>query len=251
MPKYIYKYVSAKTLLTILKDQTLKFSSPEQFNDPFEGHLFQPPIYTLGTATKFVEEKFSKLKEYFLNGTDKDNDLPLMYNIRCFMMQLAKTGAFCCTENHENILMWSHYADCHKGACLKFNTEILQKQFSDIRRVIYASGMDHLNIFENANYAIKNAMTYKALDWHYEKEIRVFNQPGIIKYDVAALEAIYLGVNFIKNIDMKIFFDAYQSDERYAKVNIMRGQIDDSAFVIHFNAHIKIGGFNENTFKKT
>ena len=48
---------------------------------------------------------------------------------------IAQRRIYCLTPIPNNILMWSHYADNHKGICLEFDTSI--RLFGTAREVDY------------------------------------------------------------------------------------------------------------------
>lgn len=121
-----------------------------------------------------------------------------------------------CLENEispvENILMWSHYADEHKGFCVKYKLSkhfICQEENSDyehmyLKEIIYRG--------EKIDICTKSidtdlAFATKKDDWSYEKEMRliVYNpnkdEPYYqIKLDNAsAVEAIFFGFRCSKS----------------------------------------------------
>jgi len=139
---FSYKYYSiADHRLDWFKDVLLKdkvyFPNPSQLNDPFEFHV------------KFSwEAPKSKLKEYWRRyiGTDhpdlnrqqrrelltnfvKDPRRPKyqkeMYKhaLKRYKEILKHIGIFCLSPFNDNMLMWSHYADSHKGVCLQFRRD--------------------------------------------------------------------------------------------------------------------------------
>ncbi|MCC8409324.1 DUF2971 domain-containing protein [Mucilaginibacter sp. UR6-1] len=106
-----------------------------------------------------------------------------------FMQEQMKVCSFC--ESHEQLLMWSHYADYHTGFCVEYNISLWPDE--DIRKrllypVIYqghrydatAHLMQNLigNNGFNPLYAIISGST-KSIEWSYEKEWRfIFNIGG-------------------------------------------------------------------------
>jgi hypothetical protein len=77
------------------------------------------------------------------------------------------------TECPDNILMWSHYANNHKGICLEFATAV-DPIFSDARPVEYSDTCPVYECFsQNRGEIAKRALFRKAEDWQYEKEWRI------------------------------------------------------------------------------
>ena len=96
---------------------------------------------------------------------------------------------YCFSKTNKSILLWSHYADSHKGVCVEFEVEPTEK---DMVEVIYSSeiskfdivsvtskilALDFLNVRFNPsdddfNKKIMKPYYTKALDWKYEEEVR-------------------------------------------------------------------------------
>ena len=134
----------------------------------------------------------------------------------------------CFSENIESTLMWSHYANCHKGFALEYDFTKAQNKcfncekhcndfaFINLYPVIYgnkrydASEMAghffvkqllvNLGLTHNGNIpdqlAYTKANIYKGKDWKYEREWRTFlvcnNNPGKNTITVKP-KAIYIG----------------------------------------------------------
>lgn len=107
-------------------------------------------------------------------------------------------GVACFSARLDSILMWSHYADGHKGLCLEFDTKYLP--FSDrekLHRLIYSNSYPRLSpiaIFQSSNMPFDPLVT-KSKDWEYEEEWRFITDKGnwLLEYEPKALTAIYFG----------------------------------------------------------
>jgi hypothetical protein len=111
-------------LLEGLANQTLYFCNVAEFNDPFDG------IFRYRVSNDF--EKFEEFyKVHFQGPRDKlqyyfENKREFEKLLNRVLEQSYKNNSVCCFANESNIddiLMWSHYADGHKGLCLVFKTE--------------------------------------------------------------------------------------------------------------------------------
>lgn len=160
-PKILYKYIKCnkKRIKEILEKEYLYLSTPENFNDPFD-----PPI--------------KRAKNY-------DEVKELLGNMRIG----------CISESWDNVLMWSHYADSHKGLCIGYDaSDIFKQDFTKqnaiLRKCIYTDDayLDSLsleipiinnrdleafknNIFNQPSFL--DAYSIKHKDWEYEKEWRI------------------------------------------------------------------------------
>lgn len=88
----------------------------------------------------------------------------------------AAAGIFCLTELDDSVLMWSHYADNHKGVCISFDLE--GSKPSDLwgaQPVQYAEARPEIPALRKTGETSEmyHALLRKADFWSYEKEWRV------------------------------------------------------------------------------
>jgi hypothetical protein len=105
MTHFIYKYKPInKYSLEILINRELYFPKTNEFNDPFDGRLL---------PSDFINE----LKELGYAGGEEEiarHDDFVKDRINSF-------GVLSLSRVCNDALMWSHYADAHKGFCLVNN----------------------------------------------------------------------------------------------------------------------------------
>ena len=202
LPEFLYKYRTweceyNKVLLT---KNEIFLSSANLFNDPFDCEVtvkydnlskaevikrnidylkkVQPELKRKERRT--LARKQEKLKFY------KDPD-----HIKWFD-QYKKDyndnfGIYSLTSDCENIVMWSHYANSHKGFCVGFETKKLNESFKiifnqtgliiDLYKVEYQKEYPKLMIqdFEknDPEELIIKPLIIKSEYWKYEKEYRL------------------------------------------------------------------------------
>jgi hypothetical protein len=155
--KYFYKYMTAETAEKVIENASLRWSSPQKFNDPFdiqfdmhidykESELISQAINELWLAYSrkkefeaknrlgyFVKEMSVKspgIAEADFKGRVKSG---VVQSLAAQKVGLPKLQAWsrdqlqtvlvlCLTETPSNILMWAHYANCHTGVVLRFTT---------------------------------------------------------------------------------------------------------------------------------
>lgn len=111
------------------------------------------------------------------------------------------------TEEYLNSLMWAHYADFHKGICIKyhFNTEMTNMMTSNDKVVSYFRDITYSDedMCESTNkdsISTDKAFFMKGKDWEYENELRYlyFDIESTGKHkqiDIPnCIEAIYFGL---------------------------------------------------------
>ena len=121
-PEYLYKYCPInRHTLDMISSNEAYFSLPKDFNDPFDCNIIPEIVYTKeehiivlntmkGRLTseeyKILEDNPTKAMEQAWEGT--------INNIR------NSLRIFCLSAINNNVMMYSHYADSHKGICLEF-----------------------------------------------------------------------------------------------------------------------------------
>ena len=128
IPNYIYRYRTINdNLIDSLENNYLWFSKFKDFNDPFDGRVVMTKSYTIGEIMLFSirAKKISLIEAHIEATTYYINDISGFCESMNDSLQKNKDKLkICCfSEVDDNILMWSHYADSHKGLCLEFDTK--------------------------------------------------------------------------------------------------------------------------------
>lgn len=141
----VYHLSKAKWAVDNITRKRLKIAEIHDLNDPFE--LAAPDLETKKQRNEF----------------------------RGWRREMAKRfGVLCFSRNWENPVLWSHYADKHKGIALGF--EVASGKLMD---VIYTSTRlprDSIRelIGNNAIKFAEKLLLMKYTDWAYEDEVRIF-----------------------------------------------------------------------------
>lgn len=107
------------------------------------------------------------------------------------------------SEKKDNILMWSYYADSHRGVCLEYDLSKLsvndseQKAILSSLKKVWYSGERYCD--RNGSYT----PFVKAQEWAHEQEWRLFNKTTEGKVKFPCLSSVYLGMNF--NLESNAF----------------------------------------------
>lgn len=198
-----YKYRPyTKYLIESLKDETIGLTSPITFNDPFDC----PIIELLNN-----DEKVSGLIRQAYNDCLKiacfsaNTKLPYYDDNKQKLVQEEKQ----CGSMPEycNELMWAHYADSHKGVCIKYHFPNSLTQLADgkdgvmcyFKDVSYSS--QNLDLYsQKDSINLYDAFFLKGEKWMYENELRLlhFDIKGIPGFhSISAkncIEAVYFGL---------------------------------------------------------
>lgn len=200
---YRYKYLPfSEGSLKTLADGTIKFTSPIEFNDPFDCL----PYYDTTNIQQVTRARADLFKAYCKEkGLSPANRLGERHRFTTRIKNNIENGSFAIntlknvgvvslSKNALSIPMWSHYADFHRGLVLEFRIPIMgTKEDLSISTdrllpfpVRYSENRPRIDFITNNSKNIVNdiALT-KSLDWAYEEEERVIDNergPGIYKY---------------------------------------------------------------------
>jgi hypothetical protein len=197
-PRYIYRYRPINAFFDdILLKNSLWFSNPKDFNDPFDCRVLIDTNNTSNEIKDFLKRNGVNEYEATMLATNVFNqpkEFDKMVN-EVVEQQISKSGICCFSQLHDNILMWSHYSDSHKGVCLKY--DIINDPSFFVFPVIvnYQNQYSTFNYFREEKQIIDKLIRTKSLDWSYEKEIRILklNQSGLITFKREALVEIIFG----------------------------------------------------------
>ena len=133
----VYHFLPARWAIEDIVKQRVKISEIDQTNDPFELWCVSQPNRELRNALRGFKEAMGK-----------------------------RFGLLCFTEDWVNPLLWSHYADKHRGICLGFDVES-----GVLRQVNYVKERSELKVPVTKETAQQLLWT-KYWDWKYEEEWR-------------------------------------------------------------------------------
>jgi hypothetical protein len=217
LPPRLYKYqpFNPQTLAN-LKQASIWFSAPVAFNDPFDCAL---PVVD---SARLTDADFQRALAYVLERremspelkaqmcpdgipTPKFRETIIKSVTEIFAerrkIQLEQRGVACFSAKPLDIMMWSHYADGHRGFCLEFTAAI--EPFSKARQVRYHEDFPYVNpvslLVEDStdgdNELLVAMVLTKAPCWQYEEEWRLMHMEAskLYTYDYSALTGIYFG----------------------------------------------------------
>lgn len=245
LPPVLYKYCTAKVAKLNLTHRAIRFSSPLRFNDPFDCY-FPPRFFNLRHAASSLERRRLAIiagEETLPGGSKAAFDVAPLIALQSRVPKVAVERAFksarersralgnlmnqswrelwrsdlrklrilCFCAAHTNPLLWSHYADSHRGIVLGFKSSGMP--FSRAQRVGYSKRAPRVfsrSDFEDYFLKLKplpdvrerlgKLMTQKAKEWHYEHEWRIVNVNGGNESET------YSDVAFIPDSLTKVFF---------------------------------------------
>ena len=173
----VYEYVRASIGIQILEKGFIRFTQADALNDPFEIR----PCMTEFRAG-IIEEG-----QALLGREPNEIELAKMRRIEEDQFRkalLEEYLMFCLSRRNNNTLMWSHYAECHKGIVLGFDSthsffngrpQIISKLFTvaySEERYVLPKRQD----WDGNEAAMAHTFLQKSKDWAYEQEMRMLSQ---------------------------------------------------------------------------
>lgn len=188
-PDKLFKfYGTSEYTLEALENQYLHFSSPRDFNDPFDCMT--------------------------------NREIHIMKGGKGIVAHRNSIGVCCFSLSNENPLMWGHYTNNYKGICVQFNNQELLKK----ENVAIKSHVSYLKNYQPANNELYQRLTeidkfeipqsnkdfikkiltmlfeycWKHYDWKYEKEYRAISFGNLdfnrkLSFKIEDVEEIYIG----------------------------------------------------------
>jgi DUF2971 family protein len=207
-PEKLYKYQDFnKNNLAALKKSQIYFSCPSNFNDPYEFSFKLKEILSedeykivynyilkeLGEKEEFIQKygKVENINQLFKNETNNGirKSFDTLFN--------AVKGVCCLAQEHDDLLMWSHYSNGHRGFCLEFDTSV--KPFNKAHKVKYSSNIPEIDpvkiLINDPEEDPLKILKIKSISW--EKEWRILHKElsQLYTYSTNALTGIYFGAN--------------------------------------------------------
>jgi hypothetical protein len=210
----MFKYIGLNTKTSwdyferMLNDLEIFGSTANSLNDPFELSPFifddlrpsviaksvgdnSPTIMEIleGRPQISIEEKYADVESYREKAKNWLSKIERNSRIICFC------------ERSDSPLLWSHYANSYKGACLHFFGKAFSSRIGQIGYVNYTphrptfplslalslASKPHLNSSKIGKMEADRMYFFsKAIDWSYENEMRIV-------YDITSTKSIKIG----------------------------------------------------------
>ena len=264
-PAILYKYRFFDTSgyhLKVLEEAQLWFTSAREFNDPFDSSL----SYQFDDKPQGIQEKWAQdfLKREFphlnrqqrnslarqrLREINKDSEHIEQFRQNSVEKNFNKFGICSLTPAKDDLLMWAHYSDYHRGFCVGIDTSrLLDLQNSlaktesvlSLEKVIYSDDIPIINFFQSMrsdprvrDQNILTLLCTKSTHWCYEQEFRLIywdhiNTALTIGHD--AIAEVVLGCR-VRDEDKKKILAIL--DEKQCSAVVYKAEKHKSVFGLH------------------
>ena len=187
----LYHYQSAR--LDYLKDTLIHnrvhFSNPENFNDPWDcrpyfdcsiddperrkewgerlGGIFEGlPVHLRMALAARTPGKWYDHQELLRRSIER-------LTAEVWHLNCERWRIYCLTSRLDSVLMWSHYADQHKGICLEF--DVTRDPIGRAYKVLYSEVLPAIgpDTLVDSKAMVDSVLLTKARAWCYEDEYRI------------------------------------------------------------------------------
>jgi hypothetical protein len=216
-----------------LRDDTIYFQSPINFNDPYDCKVVVNPCtyeeWVAGIEKAVVKEfkkesKDTQEQEIVRQKSIGNPDIALERYKRILNTEVSRYGVFCLTPNPLDMLMWAHYGEKHRGICFQVDINICLKTFFanesilDIGHVNYVPEIPQIDFIRSwltgdNDAALQQAreITFSKWDkWENEDEIRIAipeierqTNNRLLKFPEGIYSAVILGINIQNTYEMQ------------------------------------------------
>ena len=210
--QYFYRFVSlagerADHLRDVLLANRLFQPSPISFNDPFDCRAilsfevseaeWLARFETRARSKASSEVEVRALVESMMAEKEKQGPEFETGLLKRLQADVDAAGVVCFSSEATDVLLWAHYANGHRGACLRFDAH--SGIFCNAQEVKYR---DHSRVFkvtevqQHAEEAMEAAILTKAEGWRHEGEWRLFTpeQAGkFVQFQSQELTGLILG----------------------------------------------------------
>lgn len=235
----IYKYSDFDTAIDkILIGSTVRFRNPDEFNDPFDCHerllkinhkkeIVKEALNT--TKLNLTREQKRKFEREIL---EKANYAPLIKKER------SRSKLSCFSAVSDEVLMWSHYADKHRGICIGFD---FPHKYGEKFILCPVKYLDRIIPFDGTSDVVRTILywiTTKSKRWEYEDEIRaITNAKTNESFEDITYERKYVKeIRFGCKVSKERISDALKNLKRNGfdlrNIVIKRMMIDEDTFLL-------------------
>jgi hypothetical protein len=214
-PAKFYKYRSMSgdaeewVERTVLHDE-IYFGPASSFNDPFDLRA----VVSLDATPECRRSDFLRMSRKFApelteeqHAIEADRVMATSFSAEEIALTTGaiqaitnhfvttRVGVYCVSTKPDDILMWAHYADFHRGVCLVFDGTLAL--MAHAQKVAYRHDRAPLNPYEDSQEVMaEKALLTKSEQWKYESEWRLLwpdDGPGVVKFTPANLTGVIIG----------------------------------------------------------
>ena len=223
-PKYLYRYRSTKHIDDDLNGK-IYLAKASSLNDPMDCLLYFN-FKEISSSSKFMREIERRLR-IPSKVVKQKYDIYAQRKLFSECREDIRVASF--SECKDSLLMWSHYADMHKGYCIEYKIDKNQNAREKLSRlnllpVIYSKIKPDIqsDLAKLKDSSLAKIVIYKAKEWEYEKEWRILSTKEHNFCNLMSLvNAVYIGLDCTVENEEKIKDLAYKNNIKVYKMELL------------------------------
>lgn len=233
-PLYRYRSLNVFSIKELVNGEFF-FPTPNMLNDPFEATY----------EVKYIKSTKEELDNFVSNykgmigqklSIKRKLEMNTFEHIRKdeFKNDIVNQmhGVLCFSKHNNEVLMWSHYSESHKGFCFEFDNKLIDLYSTDIMSFFKIKYNNHPVIINWSAGKILNKhelikmITTKTLSWGYEGEFRALlnierNKSSLFKFPKKLMKSIIFGCN-MSDSDKTLLKNLIGKDKEYSHVTFKK-----------------------------
>jgi hypothetical protein len=212
----VYKYLKCKHGISSIGNNELKVSKMDDTNDPYE----MLPCFVDGKGQCATAQDARKFFRQLIAG---------------------KAGFTCFSAKINDPVIWSHYADSHKGMAFEFgfptsDGHLIEVEYSDSRVTVQVgegSGPAESDSFD----IYKRLVRTKFTSWEYEKEYRLLEPRSELREENGKFFKKFIPKAYFRRVILGCDCPAQESmvrslltKTRFDRVTVVRACLNDRGF---------------------
>lgn len=190
LPPILYKFRDERNWEhhhRMISHQEIYLARPSQYNDPFDCRIpirsdlmtdeerteqVEKVLRIVHTEDNFIKRRIQEIKvakELWFSPLVRKEDKEMLDRWD------KPAGVFSLSEVNNNILMWSHYANQHKGFVVGVLSDALinMKELVHLDYINYCEEFPLIKGVDDTDITFYKKFFYKSHDWKYEREWRI------------------------------------------------------------------------------
>lgn len=198
-PENLFKFRHINRAKQILQDCTFRFSSPTAFNDPFDCSLDEVTTYKMSEIKKWFNDNggYKNIPRHRRKLIEQDKSIVSTWVKGAKEKAVNSRGVLALSGCVKEILLWSHYADDHKGLAIELSLRDDLDFFLAPRIMKYEDKYTPTNYLSDPEGTVDAILSKKYTKWEYEKEFRIYKNDSAnadIAINPNAIKSVYFGL---------------------------------------------------------
>ncbi len=224
-PPKLFKYVSIERARAILETREIRMTQPRYLNDPHELNLI---VNAEGLQEDFYQSCIKKGETPERAAEIATNNIVdlVIEHVTHISTARDQIGVLSLSEVHDNMLLWAHYGDEHRGATIELDISRLATLGRSSRELECLAQVQYVDTridFTAARIPLWMTLAFKSRPWAHEMEWRLLRSLPTLRRKTEEVFVIDLPPEAVRRVIFGAHADAAQEEPI---VDLLRSQKD-------------------------